>query len=304
MNAQGVRNQEHLGQLLSDDNYVAQEKLDGMRAVVHVTSSGLRIFSRSAGVDDPTKPLEKTSALPHLAALKFPGMEETILDCEILASGLDSAQLSGAIHKNEVSDDNRLVKLYVFDVLRFIGKDLTQKTLHERLGFLLTAKTRIYSKHIIYLPYAFNTEEKQSLYKSVIANNGEGIMLKRLDATYVQGAYPANNWYKAKRSATFDCIIMGFKQGKGKNNTQIGSVIFGQYLNTPKGWILKEIGSASGIKRMQRNEFSPHPERYVGKVVIIKGMERLKSGAIRHPVFVAIRSDKNPSQCRYYPGEQ
>jgi ATP-dependent DNA ligase len=304
MNAQGVRNQEHLEQLLSDNNYVAQEKLDGMRAVVHVTSSGLRIFSRSAGVNDPTSPLEKTTALPHLAALKFPGMESTILDCEILASGMDSAQLSGAIHKNEVSDDNRLVKLYVFDILRFLGKDLTEKTLHERLGFLLTAKTRIYSKHIIYLPYAFSTKEKQELHQSIIAKNKEGIMLKRLNASYVLGGRPANNWYKRKKSMNIDAVILGFTTGKGKYNTQIGAVRFGQYVKTPKGWILKELGQASGFSDIQRKEFSSHPERYIGKVLTIKGMERLKSGAIRHPIFVEIRSDKNPKQCRWYEGEQ
>ena len=304
MNAQGVKNDEHLKRLLSDDNYVAQEKLDGMRAVVHIYKYGLRIFSRSAGVDDPTRPLEKTSALPHLAALKFPGMEGTILDCEILASGLDSAQLSGTIHKNEVNNDNQLVKLYVFDILRFIGKDLTQKTLHERLGFLLTAKTRIYSKHIIYLPYAYSTVEKEALYQSVLAKGGEGIMLKRLDADYVLGGRPANNWYKFKKSAMFDCIVMGFTKGKGKYNTRIGAIIFGQYINTPKGWKLKPLGQASGMTDAQRNEFSSYPEKYIGKAVSIKGMERLKSGAIRHPQFVEIRSDKNPNQCRWYQGEQ
>ena len=226
----------------------AQQKLDGCRAVAHITTTGLRIFSRSAGVADPTKPLEKTSSLPHLAALKFPGMEGTILDCEILASGLDSAQLSGTIHKNEVSADNRLVKLYVFDILRFLnGKDLTQKTLHERLGFLLTAKTRIYSKHIIYLPYAYSTEEKEALYKSVIAKGGEGIMLKNLNEVYLLGGRPSNNWFKAKKSMTIDAVIIGFTTGKGKYNTQIGAVRFGQYVNTPKGWVMKEIGQCSGM---------------------------------------------------------
>jgi ATP-dependent DNA ligase len=213
---------------------------------------------------------------------------------------MDSAQLSGKIHKNDASTDNRLVKLYVFDILRFNGKDLTQKTLHERLGFLLTAKMKIYSNHIIYLSYAFSTQEKQKLHQSVIAKGAEGIMLKRLDATYVQGAYPANNWYKAKKSATFDCIIMGFTKGKGKYNTRIGAIVFGQYVNGK----LIELGQASGFTDMQRNECSSHPERFIGKVVTIKGMERLKSGAVRHPQFVAIRSDKNPKQCRWYEGEQ
>ena len=304
MNAQGVKDEAHLKQLLNDDHYIAQSKIDGIRGIVHITPTGLRIFSRSAGVGDPSRPLEKSSALPHLASLTFPSMVGTVLDCEILANGLDSAQLSGTIHKNEVTNDNHLVKLYVFDILRFNGKDLTAKTLFERLGFLLTAKTRIYSKHIVYLPYAYSTEEKEALYKSVIANNGEGIMLKNLNETYCLGGRPSNNWYKHKKSATFDCVIMGFTKGKGKYNTRIGAIIFGQYVNTSKGWILKELGQASGMTDAQRNEFSSYPGKYIGKVVTIKGMERLRSGAIRHPQFVILRSDKNPNQCRYYEGEQ
>ena len=302
MNAHGVRDEIHLKQLLNDDHYVAQEKLDGMRAIVHVTPTGLRIFSRSAGVGDPFKPLEKTSALPHLAALTFTGMVGTVLDCEILVNDLDSSQLSGTIHKNEITNENYLVKLYVFDILWFNGKDLTQKTLHERLGFLLTAKTRIYSKHIVYLPYAYSTEEKLALYKSVLERNKEGVMLKNLTATYCLGGRPANNWYKAKKSATYDCVVIGFTQGKGKYNTRIGAVVFGQYVNTPRGWMLKELGQASGMTDAQRNDFTQNQSKYIGNVVTIKGMERLRSGAIRHPQFVAIRSDKNPNQCRWYEG--
>ena len=93
---------------------------------------------------------------------------------------------------------------------------------------------------------------------------------------------------------------MGFTKGKGKFNTRIGAVIFGQYVNGK----LIELGQASGMTDAQRNEFSSHPGRYIGKVVTIRGMERLRSGSIRHPQFVAIRSDKNPVQCRFYEGEQ
>jgi ATP-dependent DNA ligase len=46
------------------------------------------------------------------------------------------------------------------------------------------------------------------------------------------------------------------------------------------------------------------PTDSIGRVVTIKGMERLKSGAIRHPQFLAMRLDKNPNQCRWYEGEQ
>ena len=303
MNCQGVKNEEHLTQLLSDDNYIAQEKLDGMRAVVHVTSSGLRIFSRSAGVGDPTKPLEKTSALPHLSTLKFPEMVGTILDCEILARGMDSAQLSGTIHKKDVPD-NRTVKLFVFDILSIKGTDLTNRILLQRLSWLQTIRKKIASPYIIYLPWANTSKDKQALYQHIIQNKGEGVVLKNLYSTYIQGARPSDNWYKAKKSMTIDAVILGFTQGNGKYNTRIGALIFGQYVNTPKGWKLKPLGQASGMTDSQRTEFSNNRDSYIGKVVSIKGMERLKSGAIRHPRFVEIRSDKNPNQCRWYEGEQ
>jgi DNA ligase-1 len=172
------------------------------------------------------------------------------------------------------------------------------------LGFLLTAKTRIYSKHIIYLPYAFSIEEKEALYKSVIAKNGEGIMLKNLNEVYILGGRPSNNWFKAKKSMTIDAVIIGFTTGKGKYNTQIGAVRFGQYVNTPKGWVMKEIGQCSGMSDKERKEFSYSPSKYIGNVLTIEGMERLNSGAIRHPRLVAIRFDKDPNQCRWYQGEQ
>jgi bifunctional non-homologous end joining protein LigD len=303
MSCLGVKNEEHLTQLLNDDNYIAQEKLDGMRAIVHVTPSGLRIFSRSAGVADPTRPLEKTSALPHIAALRFPEMAGTILDCEILARGIDCAQLSGNIHKKDASD-NRTVKLFVFDILSIKGTDLTNRTLLQRLSWLESIRKKIASPYIIFLSWANTSKDKHDLYQRIIQNNGEGVVLKNLYTKYIQGARPSDNWYKAKKSMTIDAVILGFTTGKGKYNSQIGAVKFGQYVNTPKGWILKELGQASGMSKAERQEMSLHPQKYLGCVVVIKGMERLKSGAIRHCQFVKIRSDKDRSQCRWYEGEQ
>jgi ATP-dependent DNA ligase len=93
---------------------------------------------------------------------------------------------------------------------------------------------------------------------------------------------------------------MGFSLGKGKYNTQIGAVRVGQYADGK----LVEIGQASGMTDADRALMSKYPERYIGKVVTIKGMERLKSGAIRHPQFGGMRSDKKPTECIYYGGEQ
>ncbi len=300
MNAQGVKDDTHLGVLLESSNYIAQIKLDGMRAIVHVTQDGLRIFSRSAGVADPTKPLEKTSSLPHLAALKFPELVGTVLDCEILIPGKDSAELAGTVHRKELNQDNTKVKLFVFDILLINGKKLTERPLRHRLSELLQISHKIKSDDIIILPYATTPIQKRKLYDKVIASGGEGIMLKRLDAPYVEGARPANTWFKAKKSARYDCVVMGFSTGKGKYNNQIGAVRFGQYIDGK----LTELGQASGMNDGIRQDMTNNPSKYLDQVVMIKGMERLKSGAIRHPQFGGMHLGKHPLQCIWYQNEQ
>lgn len=300
MNALGVKDEAQLDVLLSDPAFVAQEKLDGMRAIVHVTKDGLRIFSRSAGVVDPTTPLEKTTALPHLAAIRFPGLTGTILDAEILSPGIDSATLAGQVHRKNGNNQNLLVKIFVFDILRYRNSDLMMKFFDDRLTVLEKLEPELASEHLSILPTAATERDKRKLYESTLQNGGEGIVLKRLDAFYFPGARPSNNWYKAKRSATFDCIILGFTKGAGKYNNRIGAVRFGQY----SGDTLVELGQASGMSDAIRNDMSENPEKYLGKVVRIKGMERLKSGAIRHPQFAGLRADKRPKDCIWYKGEQ
>ena len=42
MSAQGVKNEAHFERLMEDPRYLCQEKLDGMRAIVHFTADGLQ----------------------------------------------------------------------------------------------------------------------------------------------------------------------------------------------------------------------------------------------------------------------
>jgi ATP-dependent DNA ligase len=279
---------------------MAQEKLDGMRAILHITEIGIRIFSRGAGVSDPTKPLEKTSSLPHLATLCIPGLAGTILDSEILLPNADSATLAGLVNGKNGHGDAHKVKAFVFDVVHNAGEDLTGNRLGSRLKVLDSLKQKLNSLFIQIFSSAYLPDAKQKLYRDILKTGGEGIMLKNLNAVYLQGGRPANNWYKAKKSATYDCVIMGFTRGAGKYNMHIGAVRFGQYLNGN----LLEIGQASGMSDVIRAEMTQFPHKYIGKAVIIKGMERLKSGAIRHPQFIGLHPTKDSNECIYYHNEQ
>jgi ATP-dependent DNA ligase len=303
MNAQGTKKNDdfkHLNSLLEDNNYIAQEKLDGMRTVVHITAEGLRIFSRNAGVDDPTRPLEKTQSLPHLAALKFPGLEGTVFDSEILVEGKDSANIAGAVNRHAAVEGDTLAKLYIFDLLSLNGDKITNCSLSGRLVELSKIASQLEGEYTKIVPYVTGTVAKRQLLDDAMSTGREGIMLKNLNAVYEEGGRPSKNWYKAKKSIKVDCVGMGFTKGQGKYNNQIGAFIFGQYI----GGVLTEIGQTSGMTDAIRRDMTDNPDKYIGHAVVIKGMERLKSNAIRHPQFDKMHDDKLPEDCIMYDNEQ
>lgn len=304
MNALGITESE-LDSFLTNEDYVMQEKFDGMRAIVHITDNGLRIFSRNAGVGDPTKPLEKTQALPYFAKIQFPELVGTVLDAEIMGTGT-AAEVAGAVHRNGGTDSGG-TSLYIFDILYIRGRDLRDECLNVRLTELdsIASTLRVEEQwssrwmRIWFPPYYHSHSDKKRILDEVFDRGGEGVMFKNLEGVYVSGDRPADNWYKYKKHKKFDCVVMGFTNGKGKYVGAIGAVIFGQYKNGK----LVELGQASGMNDAVRKDMSDNQQKWIGKAIVIEGQERLKSGAIRHPRYRG-ESGKLSKDCVWYQNEQ
>jgi ATP-dependent DNA ligase len=64
------------------------------------------------------------------------------------------------------------------------------------------------------------------------------------------------------------------------------------------------MGQTSGMDDALRKKISENRLKFLDKVVEIKGMERLKSGAIRHPQWGGLRPDKKAKDCVYRSDEQ
>lgn len=63
---------------------------------------------------------------------------------------------------------------------------------------------------------------------------------------------------------------------------------------------LVEVGRvASGFTDAMREDMALNPDKYLNHVVEVECMSTTKDGALRHPVFVKMRDDKAPEDCKY-----
>ena len=85
--------------LMANDKYIAQEKIDGVRALVHIYRGGIiKITTRGASVDAPNIPIDITHRIPYIADWKpHEELLGCIIDTEITIPGLDSAQVAGIV---------------------------------------------------------------------------------------------------------------------------------------------------------------------------------------------------------------
>lgn len=84
-------------------------------------------------------------------------------------------------------------------------------------------------------------------------------------------------------------------------NGWIGKIVIGKYDKHPdEGGKLVRLGTTSGMDDSMRKEFSEHPEKYIGRVIKIKAMERTGKdlqSPYRHSRFKCLHEDKNAFEC-------
>lgn len=346
MGAQPLKAGKKRDEVVDSDDWVAEEKIDGIRLTIHIAPTGLYFYSRSAGKDDPSRPLEKTHAFAHMANLIFPDKYfGTVLDVEAHAVNMKHEEIAGHINATD-GRDNSFIYFKVFDLLYeggicitnlewkfrrmkltqlmqelmmvFNGKALTVTSPVNSTGEvrLLIDDTDMFEKGVFRLS-RYTIKDKVNFHYDIVLNGGEGTMWKNINAKYKEGAKPANTWYKWKKEDTADVVIVGFTDGKqGKYFGQIGAVRYAEYLTEDEinalgikkkhvnhiykddtDYYLIEIGQCSGMTDEQRLDFTNNQTKYIGEVMEVEYMERTKRGALQHPRFLQIRSDKQPDEC-------
>lgn len=285
----------------TDPEWVCEEKFDGDRRIAQFVGPLAVRYTGSKESVDGTGFVEKTGNLPHLNVVL--GLEGTVLDGEIVAPF--AKDLPGGKSKYVTaimgSKPERAVQLQkqhgwleymVFDCLFYKGRDIRGRNLHERRA-LASRVVRKWSNW--YAKMVPQESPPKDLLKRVLAQGGEGVILKHRSHTYGDEKL----WVKVKGEWTADVVVMGFEPGAGKYKGSVGAIKFGQRI----GDVLVELGTCRGFTDSLMDNFTKRPKAYIGKVIEIAHNGREPTGAFRHPRFKRFRLDKSASDCVYREDE-
>lgn len=288
---------------LENDHYawIVQQKYDGVRALLHVTKDGIRITGRNLS-EVHYRLTEFQENLSHLCS-GLSNLVGSIFDGELVCprtqidtgSTVTTSALQGCVailaagsDKAETIQRNNgaFIRMHLFDVLSYCGKDVTELPLHERLQVLERGVRLIENDHFEIVPsYSVN---KSLIHKSIVKNSGEGTVWKKADSFYEPGKR-VNNWIKRKRDTEVEAFVSGFKLGnpEGSNSNLIGAIEF----SVQEFGEIRPVAWVSGWSNEERDSMTSVDSTgtpvlkssYFGRRAIVQGQDESgKSKRIRH----------------------
>ena len=284
-----------------DPEWVFERKLDGIRAIVRRAGDRVTLSSRTGR--------EITSSYPELAeALGAERADDFVADGEIVA--FDRGRTSFAKLQGRMGiADPRLARmtgipvyLYLFDLLRFDGHDLTGLPLRARKGAL----RRAFSFHdpVRYTPH--RNEHGERFFAEACARGWEGLIAKRADSPYSQRR--SGDWIKLKCTREQELVIGGFTPPAGSRE-HFGALLVGYFEDGELRYAGK-VGTgfdrrtlADLMSRMEALEVPDSPFVGAGQPRVARWLrprlvgqfafsEWTRDGMLRHPSFVGLREDK------------
>lgn len=301
---------------------VIEPKLDGARAILLVTETGIRVFSRRNNKFGDQS--EFTGNVPHIANLNLnstglASLAGTILDGELICqkgavsatgnipAGTLGATMSVVGASPEVAiktqEQSGWCHVYLFDLPRLNNEDWTNKTWNERHQMLehiinnLPAEAKQYL-HKMPSFYEHNDFEKRRLYEKFLKEGAEGAVLKNPNATY----YELRAGLKVKEDVTLDVIVTGFEYGKkgGKYEHQVGALLV-SVKDAATGKLVEVVNVVPGsdevramlTKRLEQQVLE-HKDIADLKIVIwLQAQCWTKESRLRHPRVLEYCKDRD-----------
>lgn len=322
--------------------WFAQPKIDGGLYMATLTPQGDYLFSRTPSKKNGLL-VDKHENVPHIMNMFLTLPKNTVILGEIYYPGgtsKDVTSIMGCLPKKAIerqSGEYGEIHYYMHDILWYSGVDLIKgkATNWERYNILaaLSKQYNLESNPYIHLAPLI-TENIKAEAARIIAEGGEGVVIKRRDGIYEPDKRPQSN-YKIKSVDTVDVVCMGAldptKEYAGKDlesweywGSETGEKALGFYYGKSgyspvtkayyNGWktairiglydadgALSEIGTvASGLTDWMRADLADNPQNYIGSVVEVQCMSKdAKEKTLRHPFIIRFRDDKPATDCTF-----
>jgi ATP-dependent DNA ligase len=315
--------------LWKDDNsWVCQEKLNGVRAILHfIKGSGLYVHSRN--IDSKTG--RRTDFTDHLLFRDFVPGFDAVVDAEVVVrkpvdtrsyttgGGITRSSLHSttAVLRMELEASKRLqieqnapLIFYTFDAISWQGTDLRQKPLYERLVHLADFQTLVklgpLNEWFAYLPIVFL--DKKNFFNRTVQEGGEGVVLKNLNSSYeASTSRRRDGWVKVKKQVEFDAYVSGFERGKpgGEWKNKVGCLVFSVHTTEGEHVIARITNFPFHIRKRisfhdpvtDTVEMSPNA---YGRVATVAGFEiAQRSFRLSHPRILRWKGELIPADCLY-----
>jgi bifunctional non-homologous end joining protein LigD len=300
----------------TDPGWVFEVKWDGVRALCYIRDGGSRLVSRKGTSID--------AQYPELSAIHdhFDG-KTAILDGEIAVLDEEGRpsfnriqpriMASGASAIARMAQANPAI-FFAFDLLYLDGEDLRGKPLVQRKHLLAS---RIRPNPV--LRYSEHFEAGVELLELARQQGLEGIVAKRADSAYVETR--SKDWIKIKVFHEQDFVLCGFTEGE---RDYFGALVLGIY---DEG-VLRFAGSVgTGFDRKMMQAIHERLSKLAIKKCPLAPAADLPKQAtwvrpelvcsvkyhswteaeepvnrrLRSPVFVGLRPDIDPKECRRAP---
>lgn len=289
--------------------YLYEIKLDGQRTIAEVTKRSVLLYTRN--LRTVTRKYPELAGLPDCLRCKT-----ATLDGEIVAlkDGIPSFQLLQ--HRMSLSDARMItvaaeqipVLYYVFDLLELDGRSLLRMPLKERKRLL--AKS-IRPNEVLKLLPSFDSRD--ITLRNAQDFGYEGVVAKKLDSLYYPGQR-TDLWLKQKFQQTDSFVIGGWLEGGRSQN--FGSLLIGKYEGKKlifrgragtgfnSSTISMLMDSFESIKST-KSPFTDLPQGPKGThwlkpklVADIRFKEITSAGILRSPVYLGLRPDLRPENCK------